>query len=327
MATAWRRGAGPYVLEEVALSDTAPGPGRVALEVEAVAIDPFEATPVGRVPGVAAVGRVVAVGVAADEWLGARVLVPTVVACGECERCRRGGAAVCADGGRLGVTAPGALATHLTAAARWLVRLDEPLALPGPGVAALGGALAHAYTLYARASLGPRDPAIVIGGGPLCRLVVEVLLAQAATPVVATDDAATIAAVGGRARVCAIHTAAIEDALAGVGARPRRVIVTDGAHVEAALRVAGRRGTVVVAAGAQAAMAAPLEVAMAEEVTIAGVVDGHPDLVPELAAVCARGELALADLTEIVSLAELPARLAARARARPATALVVDLRR
>ena len=57
MATAWRRGQAPHSLEPVALADVAPGPGRVTIAVEAVALDPFDATPIGRVPGVAAVGH------------------------------------------------------------------------------------------------------------------------------------------------------------------------------------------------------------------------------------------------------------------------------
>lgn len=323
MATAWRRERDGR-LTPSELSAAEPGPGRVAIAVEAVAIDRLDATPPGRVPGAAAVGVVTAVGVAADEWLGARVLVPTVDACGECDRCRRGGAALCATGGRLGVTAPGALATTITAAARWLVRLDGALALPTPHAAALGGELARAYALYARAGVGPRDPVVVLGGGPLARATVEILLQKGATPVCATDDAATIAALGERAAVTAIHTAAIEDALGSAGPRPRRVIVTDAALLEAGLRVAGPRATVVVAAG-DAEVAPPLAIALAEEVTLTGVLDCHPDLVPELAALVARGDLSLDALVEVVPVAALADRLAERARTRPATALVATV--
>ncbi len=323
MATAWRRERDGR-LTPTELTPPAPGPGRVAIDVEAVAVDRVDATPPGRVPGVAAVGRVTAVGVAADEWLGARVLVPSVDACGECDRCRRGGAALCADGGRLGATAPGALATTLTAAARWLVRLEGALALPAPTAAALGGDLARAYALYARAGVGPRDPVVVLGGGALARATVEILLQKGAAPVCATDDAATIAALGTRAVVTAIHTAAIEDALGGAGARPRRVIVADAALLEAGLRVAGPRATVVVAAG-DVDVAPPLAIALAHEVTLAGVLDCHPDLVPELAALAARGDLPLDALVEVVPVADLADRLVERARVRPATTLVATL--
>jgi len=66
MATAWRRERDGR-LTPSELSAAEPGPGRVAIAVEAVAIDRLDATPPGRVPGAAAVGVVTAVGVAADE--------------------------------------------------------------------------------------------------------------------------------------------------------------------------------------------------------------------------------------------------------------------
>ncbi|MBE7453301.1 MAG: alcohol dehydrogenase catalytic domain-containing protein [Kofleriaceae bacterium] len=130
MARAWRKGD-DATLSELTLADPTPGEGRVLVEVEGAAIDPFAATPRGRVPGVAAVGRVRAVGAAAGEWQDARVLVPMLAPCGECDRCRRGGVALCPDGAAHGVDGPGTLATTIAAAARWLVRLEAPLALPG----------------------------------------------------------------------------------------------------------------------------------------------------------------------------------------------------
>ena len=327
MSRAWRRSAAPHALAPVEVADAEPGPGRVRVEVEAAAIDPWEGTAIGRVPGVAAVGRVTAVGPAAGEWQDARVLVPTHAPCGECERCRRGGAVLCADGARLGASGPGALATTVTAAARWLVRLDGALALPGPATAALGGELAFAYALYARAGVGPRDPAIVVGSGPRARLVAEVLHAKGIAPVVATHDAAVIAALGDRATIAALHTAAIEDALAGAGVRPRRVIVTDGAMIDTALRIAGPRATVVVAADALPALPTltPLELALCHEVVLTGVAGCHPDLVPELAAMAARGDLALDQVTDVVAVDALAARLAERERERPATTLVATV--
>lgn len=327
MATGWRRGDAPGELAPIELAEATPGPGRVAIAVEAVALDDVSATPRGRVPGTAAVGTVTAVGPAADEWLGARVLVPALEGCGECERCRRGGVAVCAAGSHRGVTGPGALATAITAGARWLVRLDGGLALPGPAAAGLGAELAWAYALYARASLGPRDPVVILGAGARARAAAAIATAKGATAVVATDDAATAARLG--ERQCPIHTAAIEEALAAAGAdpRPRKLLVTDGRHLEAALRVANPRATVVVAAAPTGPMLAPLEVALAGEVTIAGVAGCHPDLLPELAALAVRGDLALADLVDVVPLAELSAALAARADRPTATGLVVELPR
>jgi len=327
MSPVWRRTAAPWSLAPVDMTPAQPGVGRVRVRVEAAAIDPWEATPVGRGPGVAAVGLVTGVGPATDEWLGLRVLVPTCAPCGECERCRRGGAVLCAAATRLGSSGPGALATTVTAMARWLVRLEGPLALPGPAAAALGGEIAMAYALYARAGVGPRDPAIVLGSGPRARLVAELLHTKGLTPVVATHDAAVIAALGDRAQITAQHTAAIEDALAPHGVRPRKVVVTDGALLDTALRIAGPRATVVVAADVMPALSplTPLELALCQEAVVVGVAGCHPDLVPELVALAVRGDLALDAMTDVVAVAALGERLAERDRTRPATTLVATL--
>lgn len=293
----WRKVATlPGALAELGIADAAPGDGRVLVAVEAAALDPWSATPIGRVPGVAAVGRVIATGEAAHEWKDARVLVPTLAPCGECDRCRRGGAALCPDGAAHGIDGPGALATVLTAAARWLVRLEAPLDLAGPSVAALGGELALAYALYARAGVGPREPALIWGGGAIARATAAILAAKGAPAAIVTDEDAARAAL-------AEHDAR----------RPRKVIVAAPELLPRALATAGPRATVVVltAPGFGEAPAADLGGALADEVVVTGVRGCHPDLVPELVALAVKGELALDMLVEVVALAEVAARVTA----------------
>lgn len=323
---AWRRTHDPFGLAELELADALPGDGRVVVAVEAAAIEPWAATPVGRVPGVAAVGRVVAVGAAADEWLGARVLVPSFAPCGECDLCRRGGVVSCPTGAAHGIDGPGALATRMTAAARWLCRLEGPLALPGPLAAGLGGELALAYALYARVGTGPREPTVVWGRGTLARLCAVLLAAKAAPAVVATDDAALAAVAGADFTTVAAEPSAVAAALRDHGGRPRKVIVTDADLLPAALLAAGPRAVVVVATGPGRAEPGltPLG-ALRHEVTLAGVAGCHPDLVPELAALAVRGDIELGRLVETVPVAELSARLAARAVERRVTTLVATL--
>jgi threonine dehydrogenase-like Zn-dependent dehydrogenase len=294
---AWRKAAAPSgALAELSIADAAPGDGRVLVAVEAAALDPWSATPAGRVPGIAAVGRVTATGAAAHEWFGARVLVPTLAPCGECDRCRRGGAALCPDGAAHGIDGPGALATVLTAAARWLVRLEAPLDLPGPAVAALGGELALAYALYARAGVGPREPAIVWGRGAVARATAAILAAKGAPAAIVTDEDAARAAL-------AEHDAR----------RPRKVLVTAPELLPAALATAGPRATVVVltAPGVARAPAVELGDVLADELVVTGVRGCHPDLVPELVALAVRGELDLGALVEVVPLADVAARVTA----------------
>lgn len=318
MATAWRRGAAPYQWHAIEIAVPAPGPGRVTVAIEAAAIDPWTRTPPGRIGGVAAVGRVIATGDAAAEWQDARVLVPAHAPCGECELCRRGGVVLCPDGELVGVNGPGALATAMTASTRWLVRLDGPLELPGPAVAALGGEVAMAYALYARLGISPREPVVVWGNGALARLTAAVLIAKGAPPIVATDDEALAAVLPAGVVRCPSDPDLVAQALvaAGAGRRPRKLAVIDPAYLGRALAIAGPRAVIAVAhqlAGEATGLAAALAAALAAEATVAGVVGCHPDLLPELVALAVRGDVELAATTEVIAVADLGPRLAARA--------------
>lgn len=288
----WQR-RDPTGLREVELGVAEPGDGRVRVSVEGVALDELATTPVGQIPGAAAVGVVVGVGRAAGEWLGARVLVPQCEPCGECEQCRRGGTSACPTGLIRGVTGAGTLVTHLTAATRWLVRLEGPLELTGFAVAALGGELGRAYALYARLGVGAREPTIVWGTDALARACAAILAAKGAPAVFAHGDTSV---------------AELDDQLASHGHRPRKVIVTRPELVARALAAAGSRATVVVAATPtlpprptiDGTTAEELHRALARECTVAGVGACHPDLVPELVALAARRELDLDALVRVV---------------------------
>src|SRR5437868_12143487 len=91
-----------------------PGPAEVVVAVAGVAL--------GVEPRAEICGRVVQAGAAAADWVGRRVVVPRVLPCGDCERCRRGRAATCLDrASRHG------LATHETVPARFLCSVEPPL--------------------------------------------------------------------------------------------------------------------------------------------------------------------------------------------------------
>jgi len=206
--------------------------------------------------------------------------------CGQCEICRRGGAAVCPQP-RARAAGP-----RVYVASRWAVELGDGLELPLPAAAAVGGDVATAYTLYARTGLGPRDPVAVVGATAVTRFLVEILRAKGLAPIVLADDPAWRAWLAHAGAAVVATPAEVPAALAaqGLGARPLRVIAT-GAF-EAAYALAGPRATLTLLAD-RAMPAVPAALA-AREVTIVGVAGPHPDLVTEAAALCARGQIDLA---------------------------------
>ena len=238
-------------------------------------------------PSGACVGVVDDAGEGSAVLLGKRVLVPAFEPCGQCDICRRGGAAVCPLGKRR------AMGKRLRASSRWVVALGDGLELPVPAAAAVAGDVATAYTLYARTGLGPRDPVVVTGASAVTRFLVEILRAKGLSPVVlAAPGAPAPWADWLLARGCAVvaDAAGVASAIAaqGLGARPLRLVATG--DVEQAAALAGPRATLTVLAPGPAL---PGEL-WSREVTVIGVAGPHPDLIVEAAAMCVKGEIDLA---------------------------------
>ncbi len=248
-------------------------------------------------PG-AGIGRVTRAGERAQVLLGKRVLFGPVDPCGECEVCRRGGGPVCPLARRRPAHTD---QPTIIAGARWVVALGDGLELPVPAAAAVPGAVAIAYTLYARTGIGPREPVVVLGATPITRFLVEILLAKGISPAVVADPAhgAWIDWLLGKGVTVARASSDVDEIRAtcaaafteqGLGARPWRVMVTCGQDVATGAALAGPRATLTVLAPSGVL---PGELA-AREVTMIGVAGVHPDLVVEVAAMCVKGDIDLA---------------------------------
>ena len=263
-----------------------------AAELELVGIAVIAAQPSG-----AAVGIVDDATEGSAILLGKRVLVGPTDPCGQCEVCRRGGAAVCPFAKHRDPSA-----TRIRVASRWVVALEGGLELPVPAAAAVAGDVTTAYTLYARTGLGPREPVVVVGTSAVSRFLVEILRGKGITPavVISRDAPASwrdwllrkgAAAVDDSTDLHTAVTTAI--AAQGTGNRPWRVIATDPSSVAVAASLAGARATLtVLAQGSMPALPGDL---LAREVTVIGVAGPHPDLVVAAAALCVKGEIDLAD--------------------------------
>jgi 6-hydroxycyclohex-1-ene-1-carbonyl-CoA dehydrogenase len=259
-----------------------------ALELVGIAVEAVQ-------PSGALVGRVDDANEGAAVLLGKRVLVAPFDPCGQCDVCRRGGAAVCPLAKRRGD-----VGARVRVASRWLVALADGLELPVPAAAAVAGDVATAYTLYARTGLGPREPVVLVGDNAITRFVVEIVRAKGITPtVVAAGDAAWRDWLLGKgAAVVAADDAHVASSVAnavsaqGLGARPWRVIATTSSALARAAELAGPRATLTAYIDGDAPpLAADV---LAREVTVIGVAGPHPDLIVEAAAMCAKGEIDLA---------------------------------
>lgn len=285
------------------MTASALGDDDVAIAVEAVVDSPW---------GAAYVGTVADAGERAATLRGKRVLVGSIDPCGECEVCRRGGAAVCPLARRR--ERAGA---QVIAAGRWVVALGDGLDLPVPAAAAVAGDVALAYTLYARTGLAPRDPVVLVGVSPVTRFLVDIVRAKGITPTVVVDaDDPQIAAwvdwlLGRGCALARIAADADDDAARatvtaavaaqGTGVKPWRVIATTAGATARAAALAGPRATLTLLAPATGVPSATFAGLVAREVIVIGVAGAHPDLVVEVAAMCVKGEIDLAGGTTTAS--------------------------
>jgi threonine dehydrogenase-like Zn-dependent dehydrogenase len=313
------------------------GPDELLVAVEHVALGaPERATlreRAGVAPGGAAVGRVVATGTAATDHMGRRVLVGPHHACGECDSCRRGRLASCLRARRLGDNVDGALASHVVALRRWVCPLDGALAsaAPGPEAVLLARDAPLAYALATRAGLGAGDVSIWLGDGPIAalgRTIARALGSFVAQPTAGNEDdpeawiAAVRAELAGEA--AALPPPAIWRVFDTVGTPASRRAVAAFARAGATIgllegRSAGLTHDDLTALGA--ALAAGL----AHELQLFGVAVAHPDLVPEVAALAARGQLALADRVQVFPVAALADAISAATAGRDDRLVVVAI--
>jgi acryloyl-coenzyme A reductase len=176
-AAVFHEHGGPEVLRYEEVSDPVPGPGEVIVKVGAVTVNHGPDTmvrsgrfrvpiPLPHVSGSDPAGHVTAVGDGVDgSWVGRRVAIVSIVACGECEFCAAGaGENYCRNWQLLGVHRWGGRAEYVVVPARNLVPLPDEVSFEE--AACLGMAYLNAYHgLVRKAQIRGDDTLLVIGAG------------------------------------------------------------------------------------------------------------------------------------------------------------------
>jgi threonine dehydrogenase-like Zn-dependent dehydrogenase len=240
----------------------------VAVAIEAVWLAPGEP---GRrsefFGGQAAVGTVIAAGEQCSALLFRRVVVGALLPCGDCGTCQRGAVTACPQRHGLGVTCDGAAGDQLVVPGRWVTALESDLALSAAQLAAAAGPLAMAYGLYARAGVAPREKTRVIGQDVVGDLLRQILAAKGAP---ASEE----------------------------GDAPSKIFETTGepaARAVALSRVAPR-STVVLQVSPRDREVTPLPAsALRHEGTVLAVAGCHPDLLIEVIALLAGGDVQVSE--------------------------------
>ncbi len=145
-------------------------------------------------------GVVEAAGAGAEQWLGRRVIVPSVTPCGECDLCKEGHVTACRKSLMPGNDHDGGFATHVDVPAHGLCAVDEkpakdldaPLGKAGLQLwelSVLADAITTPLQAIRRSQLRAKDVAVVVGAGGVGSYGVQIAKALGATVVALDVDA------------------------------------------------------------------------------------------------------------------------------------------
>jgi 6-hydroxycyclohex-1-ene-1-carbonyl-CoA dehydrogenase len=194
--TGWRASGpgGPMTREEW---EAVPGPGEVLVEVSGCGVCHtdlgflYEGIPTKRpfpiVLGHEISGLVAETGRGAEAWTGRRVIVPSVIPCGECAACCAGSGSICARQIFPGNDVDGGFATHVCVPARGLCPVPDledrglnPAGLRLDSLAVVADAVSTPYQAILRSGLGRGDLAVFVGVGGVGGFGVQIAAALGA---------------------------------------------------------------------------------------------------------------------------------------------------
>jgi 6-hydroxycyclohex-1-ene-1-carbonyl-CoA dehydrogenase len=136
-------------------------------------------------------GRVVAAGDKAAQWLARAVIVPAVIACGECPACRAGLPTICRRQFMPGNDGDGGFATHVRVPMRGLCAVPDTLP---PGItlemlAVVADAVTTPFEAIRRSGLQAGDVAVMVGAGGIGGFGVQIAAARGAHVIAIDPDA------------------------------------------------------------------------------------------------------------------------------------------
>src|SRR3712207_1325636 len=188
----------PRRVEVTSAPDPTPGPGEVAVVVDAAGVcgsdvhiyrgnHPYQVFPV--VQGHEIAGHVIGHGPGTvAPSLGTAVVVEPVISCGQCFACRRGHYNACSRLQLLGIYRPGGFAERVVAPADRV----HPVVELAPELAGLPEQVAVGLQAVTRADLDRGDDVVVIGGGCIGRVITRAAAEQGARVLIADREPARL---------------------------------------------------------------------------------------------------------------------------------------
>jgi L-iditol 2-dehydrogenase len=264
--------------------DPSPGPGEVVVAVRAAGICGSDVhgflgatgrRRVGVVMGHEAAGDVAEVGPGVTSVrAGDRVVLRSILACGRCERCRRGQGNLCQERQGMGMHFDGAYADRILVPESLLLRMPDTLSYEeGALVEPLAVAM-HAVNITPFALM---DFVVVVGAGPIGLLTLLAARLRGAGSIVVTDRSAHRLAVARSLGADLTIDVATQDpielilaATEGRGADAVLEAVGIGATAEQSIRVARAGGHVTWIGNSAPTAELPIQDLVTRELTVRG---------------------------------------------------------
>jgi NADPH:quinone reductase-like Zn-dependent oxidoreductase len=168
---------GSDVLQVQELPDPEPGPGEVAVDILASALNHLDVDVregISRFPveppfvlGVEVVGRITALGEGVTGWeVGERVMPYLMATCGECVYCRTGRESLCPSAGFISFSTSGGYAEKLACSVRHLIRIPDSLSDEAAAATQIAFGTAW-HMLFTRGRLAPGERVMInsVGSG------------------------------------------------------------------------------------------------------------------------------------------------------------------
>jgi len=141
-------------------------------------------------------GTVVAAGDASGDMLGSKVVIPSVIPCGECDLCKAGRGNVCRSQLMPGNDFHGGFASHIHVPGRFLSVVDDLKGYDLAELSVIADAVTTPYMAIRKADVRKGDLCIVIGVGGVGGYGVQIASALGATVVAIDIDEARLDKLG-----------------------------------------------------------------------------------------------------------------------------------
>lgn len=256
-------------------------------------------------------GRVVAVGSLEDEWwIGKRITGDTMLGCGHCDYCQTGHQHVCPNRHEVGIRGrwAGALAEKLVIPTRFAFVIPDHVSLAAAALVEPGG---NSLRAVRAAAVEPGHKVLILGSGTIGLLAAQFALAEGAEVHVAGKREGSLQL----ARTLGVHhTWQLDELVAGHDDQFHAVIEATSieempARAVMLCRPAGR--VVFIGLSSTPSLIDTRAVAL-RDITTVGVLSASPGLAGAIDSFASGAVVPDAIVSEVVSLADVPARFEGR---------------